>query len=162
MKNNKKMIFALGLVTGACLMLIFSFAVTGIRTYIGRDIGMEERKSHKISSSEYVEEIPGGRSVDVKSAKNQLPEEEEMAVFRTEKPVEVFEERRFIEEISPNGTETEVQRDMPEQVQSGREISAGSAMIAEKKEESHREPEKVMTNEEIMKYYEQNKEYFKR
>lgn len=71
--SSRKMMFVLGLVSGAFLMLLFTFALPGKRTYIGHERGMEMPRMEAFEEEERIEYIAKETKRDIEE---ELIEEE--------------------------------------------------------------------------------------
>lgn len=159
MKNislNKKMVFALGLVMGAVLVLIFTFAVPGKRTYVGEDIGKELK----------------------------TPPEVTMPIFHKEKSPKPKEVKELIAKEKPSSEQgkieepkegTKLAKDTGTTVTTMAQTAGGipwfsapkgakelpkEQTVEEKKELTQTPPpEQLSIDERISRFYEQNKEY---
>lgn len=175
--KNKFILFEKELVLCAVCMLIFSFAVPGKRTYVGRNLGERMDMPQEISEIQ----ISGDKSVELASIENvqAVPENKANPVreLRSFTPLEASLSRTIAgSEAFSNGV-NEAQVSLPKSERMipvssntvSSDISSGdkteSATTVESSrfvEVEHPPQEEIVTNEDILKYYEKNEGYFKK
>lgn len=164
---GKKMYFAFGLIAGAVLMLLLTFAVPEKRTFVGWDLSTKiaERREIKMPKSIGPEET-------IKRMREREKRLEGIEPYRAEKRVEevVFakevqarQDVPAVRETAPAMREMKVPEiTFPKELEKREPGKEKTAVTAEKKEPSPSHTMNVITNEDILKYYEKNQEYMKK
>lgn len=160
MKNislNKKMVFALGLVMGAALVLIFTFAVPGKRTYVGEDIGKELKTPPEVTMPIFhKEKSPKPKEVKELIAKEK-PSSEQGKIEETQEGTKLAKDTG-----TTVTTSARTAGGIPWfPISKGVEGLPKEQTVEEKKEMTPQTPppEQLTIDERISRFYEQNKEY---